>query len=70
MRLCLFVLAVAGLAACAPDLPGRDCTDDDDCFRGEYCAGSSCVEGARQAHAVDAEADATPDASDAGANRD
>jgi len=43
--------------ACDPDLPGRACSVDDDCFDDEICAGSSCVTGAR----TDADAEPTPD---------
>lgn len=42
------LFAVAGLfVGCDPELPGRACSTDDDCFRDEICQGTSCVSGAR-----------------------
>ncbi len=41
-------LALGGATfGCDPDLPGRACSIDDDCFRDELCQGTSCVRGER-----------------------
>lgn len=64
--LLLAALALAGLGACDPDLPGRACSVDDDCFSDEFCQGTSCVRGARGADSDAAEGDAAESASDAG----
>lgn len=45
--------------ACDPDLPGRACSTDEDCFDDEICAGSSCVVGERTAEDDAATDDAT-----------
>lgn len=50
-----------GIAACDPDLPGRACSSDDDCFRDEICQGTSCVSGERAPGQADQDADAAPE---------
>ncbi len=47
-----------GAAACDPDLPGRACSSDDDCFRDEICQGTSCVSGERGPGQADQDGDA------------
>lgn len=44
LRAALCWLALAcGLAACRPDVPGRGCKTNDDCFTQEVCADGTCA---------------------------
>ncbi|MFZ4737276.1 MAG: hypothetical protein ACOYM9_15085 [Bradymonadia bacterium] len=42
-RVVALAAALAALGACKPELPGRGCATDDDCFREERCVERSCV---------------------------
>ena len=37
------LLVLAGLLGCRPDLPGRGCKTDEDCFTQEVCTDSTCA---------------------------
>lgn len=63
-RWALLTWAVWACAACRPDLPGRDCAQDRDCFSGEACVEAVCVPEADAAQGAggDAGTDAGPGA--------
>lgn len=50
------LLGIAGVVACAPDLRGRTCETDDDCFSGETCS--------EQGSCTPLTSDPTPDGQD------
>ena len=39
----MLTAAVSAMGACKPELPGRGCATDDDCFREERCVERTCV---------------------------
>jgi len=43
MRSAWLLWGVWTFTACRPDLPGRDCVQDRDCFSGEACVDAVCV---------------------------
>ncbi len=75
-RAVLGVLALT-LLGCRPDVPGRGCKTDDDCFTQEQCAQGTCVDRA-QGGAADATGETVADGAsldalpvaDAGASAD
>lgn len=62
--LAVALFLVAGLlSACAPDVPGRGCKSDDECFTQELCHEGTCQARPRAVAEVDAGPDAeAPDA--------
>ena len=42
--LALVVLVGLGLLACRPDVPGRDCKTNADCFTHEVCTNGTCAD--------------------------
>lgn len=53
------------ILGCDPELPGRSCATNDDCFTQEACVANTCLPGAREA-----ETDADVSAIDASVESD